>query len=111
MGEKEEAIKTLAKTLLKSGLATNPTESMEKAKASFGAEEILKRVQNVDPFLKEQKSVNEILNESEVETSKMTDEEPKTKAPAEVQINSGIQVKEIDDLDEEKEAEKASEEE
>ena len=62
MGEKEEAIKQLAETLFKSGLATNPAEAMEKARASFGAEEILKKVQSVDPFLKEQKTVTEILN-------------------------------------------------
>ena len=60
----EEEFKKLADTLLKSGLATNQTEAMEKARSSFGAEQILKKLQQAgkEPLLKETKTVSPAYN-------------------------------------------------
>jgi hypothetical protein len=122
MGEKEEAIKQLAETILKSGLATNETEALEKAQASFGAEEILKKVQSVDPFLKEDKNATEILEEVTNESKEAKNPEikephtqaveDKTEIPIkEPQDKTDIKISEVIDLDEESEAEKSAEEE
>jgi hypothetical protein len=114
MGETEEGIKRLADTILKSGLATNPTEAMEKAKASFGAEQILKKLQKNAPELKETKSVSELYTEAVIsKTNEVSKIEPNENLKnKEVNVSKeDIQINDIIDLDEESEAEALKEEE
>jgi len=121
MGEQEDAINKLAETLLKAGLASNWTMALERAKASFGAEEILKKVQSSgkDPILKENKTVNDLLKEVSEESPEETQSSPKPVLktetqepvnPTNIEENSEkIEISEFEDLDEEEE--KISEEE
>ena len=124
----EEEIKKLADTLLKSGLATNQTEAMEKARSSFGAEQILKKLQKKEPLFRETKTVSELHNEAKAEQEAAAKEMPKPVAPSQSEDESvkkeaplakphekpskdDIQIDNIIDLDEEKEAEEEKEEE
>ena len=94
----EKELKKLAETLLKSGLATNEFDAMEKAKASFGAEEILKKLQSLgkNSVLDEGKTLKDVMDDAK---------EPKEEKKDSSLNEEDIEVSEIEDIEDVREEE------
>lgn len=97
-----ENIKKLAETLKKTGLASSDIDAIEKAKAALGAEDIVKKAQNLDNYFKfrDDQTASELLKETEAEPKEEVKEEPKQKEEktpeVEEEEKKDIEIKEID---------------
>lgn len=100
MDMEEEKLKKLAETFLKSGLATNEFDAMEKAKASFGAEEILKKMQSsgTNSVLDKGKTLKDAMDEGKEELHEDNIKENTSN-------EEDIEVNEIEDIEDVKEEE------